>query len=274
MLFSFLLSPPVTFCLTFSTVLLIPFSQQKRQTSNWWQMYIKNKTSCTLIVSSPSLSSYLSSMRTQRSLKCRCRCFFCLFLLFFFSILLSAFSSSSRLSGGRSMWGNRSSSRGRPSSSSLWGSSWRKGSRRGDSSWCSSDSGEAGLDDDLLEGAHHRNIRYVWKKEEEDFWRRLVNSAKTFCVFVPYVPVSGLHGKWAFTKSEYGPNVCQHITDPLESILTVLFRGVCGSGGRAGRPLIGRSEVWLPVHMSKCKLGQATELPKAVPSGCLCVSEY
>ena len=89
--------------------------------------------------------SYLSSIRTHRSLKCRCRCFFCLFLLFFFSILLSAFSSSSRLSGGRSMWGNRSSSRGRPWSSSLWGSSWRKGSRTGDSSWCPSDSGEAGL---------------------------------------------------------------------------------------------------------------------------------
>lgn len=98
------------------------------------------------------LSSYLSSMRTQRSLKCRCRCFFCLFLLFFFSTFLSAFSSSSRLSAGRSMWGNRSSSRGRPSSSSLWGSSWRKGSRRGDSSGGSSDSGEAGLDDDLLQG--------------------------------------------------------------------------------------------------------------------------
>lgn len=135
--FCWLLSPPVPFCLTLSTFLLIPVPQQKETDQSLMTdvQYIRKKTQCNLIFSPPSLFSYLSSMRTQRSLKCLCRCFFCLFLLFFFSIFLSAFSRSSRLSAGRSMWGNRSSSRGRPWSSSLWGSSWRKGSRRGDSSW-------------------------------------------------------------------------------------------------------------------------------------------
>lgn len=71
--------------LTFSAILLIPFLHQMNDR-------------CV-----SDTGSHLSSMRTQRSLKCRCRCFFCLFLLFFFSIFLSAFSSSSRLSGGRCM---------------------------------------------------------------------------------------------------------------------------------------------------------------------------
>lgn len=96
------------------------------------------------------LFSYLSSMRTQRSLKCLFRCFFCLFLRFFFSIFLCAFSSISKPSGGRIMWGKRASSWGLPPSSALRGSSWRKGSSRGDSSWWSSNAGEAEMKDDLL----------------------------------------------------------------------------------------------------------------------------
>lgn len=147
------------------------FSLSLRQTSHLWQRNVigtKKGPSTDPHFSYLFLSSYLPSMRTQRSLKCRCLCFFCLFLFFFFNTFFSPFSSSSRLSGGSSIWGNKSSSRGRPWSSSLWGSSWRNGSRRGDSSWWSSNSGL-----DLLNDKHHRNMRFFWTKEEETFCHRI-----------------------------------------------------------------------------------------------------
>lgn len=120
---------------------------------------VQNKV---VILSFSFLSPYLSSKRTQRSLKCRFCCFFCLFRLFFFSIFFSAFSRRSRLSAGRSMWGSGSSSRRTPWSSSLCGSSWRKGSRREKSSWWPSSAGEAGFDGfDLLSDT---NTWISWRK--------------------------------------------------------------------------------------------------------------
>lgn len=109
------------------------------------------------------LSSYLSSMRTQRSLKCLCLCFFCLFLRLFFSIFFSAFSSSSRLSEGKSMRVNRPSSRDRPWSRSRCGSSCRKGSRKEDSSCWSSGSVKSDVDEDLLDGWNTDMQRYGWQ---------------------------------------------------------------------------------------------------------------
>lgn len=121
----------------------------------WSSLSWKTSTQqCRIIILFIFLFSYLSSMRTQRSLKCLFRCFFCLFLLFFFSIFLCAFSSRSKLSGGRIMWGKRSSSWGLPSASALRGSSWRKGSSRGDSPWWSSNAAEADMKDDLLPDKH------------------------------------------------------------------------------------------------------------------------